>query len=129
MGKRILVTGAGGYIGRHVVSALCDKGAEVLTVDFRTDGIDNRAEILAENIFSGSKTIYQELGNPDVCIHMAWRNGFVHDSDAHMEDLSAHYRFLQGMIEGGLAVGGDGHHARGGLLGGGHRRKHSLQPM
>ena len=71
MGKRILVTGAGGYIGRHVVSALCDKGAEVLTVDFRTDGIDNRAEILAENIFSGSKTIYQELGNPDVCIHMA----------------------------------------------------------
>ena len=102
MGKRILVTGAGGYIGRHVVSALCDKGAEVLTVDFRTDGIDNRAEILAENIFSGSKTIYQELGNPDVCIHMAWRNGFVHDSDAHMEDLSAHYRFLQGMIEGGL---------------------------
>ena len=39
MGKRILVTGAGGYIGRHVVSALCDKGAEVLTVDFRTDEI------------------------------------------------------------------------------------------
>lgn len=102
MGKCILVTGAGGYIGRHVVAALCNVGAKVLAVDFRTDGIDSRAEILRGNIFSGSKTIYQELGNPDVCLHMAWRNGFVHDSNAHMEDLSAHYRFLQEMIEGGL---------------------------
>ena len=50
MGKRILVTGAGGYIGRHVVAALCDRGVEVLAMDFRTDGIDSRAEILAGNI-------------------------------------------------------------------------------
>lgn len=37
MSKRILVTGAYGYIGRHVVTALCDLGAEVLAVDFRTE--------------------------------------------------------------------------------------------
>lgn len=102
MGKRILVTGAGGYIGRHVVSALCDRGAEVLAMDFSTEGIDHRAEIWKGDIFSGSQTIFRELGSPDICLHMAWRDGFVHNSNAHMEDLSAHYRFLRGMMDGGL---------------------------
>ena len=30
MKKKILVTGAGGYIGRHVVKALLDAGQEVI---------------------------------------------------------------------------------------------------
>ena len=102
MGKRVLVTGAGGYIGRHVVTALCSMGAEVLAVDFRTEGIDNRAKALTGDIFSGSETIYRELGSPDACLHMAWRDGFIHNSNAHIEDLSAHYGFLRRMINGGL---------------------------
>ena len=32
--KKVLVTGANGYIGRHVVSALLDAGHEVLAADF-----------------------------------------------------------------------------------------------
>ena len=99
----VLVTGAGGYIGRHVVSALCDAGAEVVAVDIRTDGIDPRAKALTYDIFNGSPTIYSELGSPDVCLHMAWRDGFVHNSDAHMENLSYHYRFVKDMVNGGLS--------------------------
>lgn len=102
MSNCVLVTGAGGYIGRFVVKELCDKGLDVIAADIRTDGIDSRASALNENIFNGSETIFKELGSPDICIHMAWRDGFVHNSSAHMGDLSAHYVFTKNMIEGGL---------------------------
>lgn len=102
MSNCVLVTGAGGYIGRFVVKELCDKGLDVIAADIRTDGIDSRASVLNENIFNGSETIFKELGSPDICIHMAWRDGFVHNSPAHMGDLSAHYVFIRNMIEGGL---------------------------
>lgn len=102
MSKKVLVTGGGGYIGRHVVSTLCNAGAEVIAVDFRTDGIDLRAKSLTYDIFNGSERIFEELGSPDVCLHMAWKDGFVHNSDAHMECLSSHYRFVRDMVKGGL---------------------------
>lgn len=102
MRKKIAVTGAGGYIGRHVVKALCDKGAEVVAVDLNTERIDNRATCITTNIFNGSEHIYQELCCPDICIHLAWRDGFVHNSDAHMGMLSQHYCFLKNMMAGGL---------------------------
>ena len=102
MGKRILVTGAGGYIGRHVVHTLCDMGADVVAVDFRVDEIDKRAKAVVYDIFSGSPSIYEDLGHPDACLHMAWKDGFVHNSDAHMAFLSKHYTFIRDMVNGGL---------------------------
>lgn len=100
--KRILVTGAGGYIGRHVVKELLDQGAEVIAADLFTDGIDERAQTVVANIFSGSESLYQDLKQPEICLHMAWKDGFVHNSDAHIEMLSAHYRFVRHMVEHGV---------------------------
>lgn len=99
---RVLVTGANGYIGRHVVSKLLDSGHEVIACDLHIADIDSRAGIIEEDLFGDVTNIFDRLSSPDVCIHLAWRDGFVHNSYNHIGDLSAHYRFLTTMIDGGL---------------------------
>lgn len=100
--KFIAVTGANGYIGRHVVDALLEKGAEVIAVDISTQNINKRAQSIEMDIFSGDPNIYMQLGSPLVCLHLAWMDGFQHNSDAHMGNLSRHYQFINNLVTGGL---------------------------
>ena len=100
---KILVTGADGYIGRHIVNNLLDLGHEVIAVDIHTDDINDKAEKKKLNLFTADLTnVYISLGSPDVCLHMAWRDGFVHNSVNHIGDLSSHYKFLVALMEQGL---------------------------
>ena len=101
--KKVLVTGANGYIGRHVVKALLDRGANVIACDIKIDEIDERADRRSLNLFELPEgNIFELLDSPDVCLHMAWRNGFVHNSPTQIGDLSDHYKFLTAIIDGGL---------------------------
>lgn len=100
---KFLITGANGYIGCHVVKTLLDLGHNVIACDVNTSDIDSRADIRILNIFDlPDGNIYEQLDSPDVCLHMAWRNGFVHNSPTQMGDLSSHYKFLTALIDGGL---------------------------
>jgi len=102
MGGKILITGAGGYIGRHVVDAAIETGAQVVACDIKPDGIGKRAKIVDLDILSGEKDLFHQFGEPDICIHMAWKDGFSHNAESHMEHLSDHFVFLRNMIDAGI---------------------------
>lgn len=98
---RILVTGANGYLGQGVVKQLLDDGCEVIAADIRTDNIDKRAETIECDVFSVDSPM-DYFGRPDVLLHMAWRDGFVHNSEKHIYDIPMHYEFINKMLAGGL---------------------------
>ena len=98
---KILVTGANGYIGTGVVKALLSLNQEVIATDFYVDGIELRAKTIAGNIFEIDNP-YEYFGKPDIVLHLAWRNGFVHNADTHLVDLPNHYKFLSKMAEFGV---------------------------
>lgn len=97
---KILVTGANGYLGAGIVKALLDRENEVVAVDFSVDQIDTRAERIESNLFEVENP-YEYFGKPDVLLHLAWRDGFVHYSNAHIEDLPKHFLFIKTFAEAG----------------------------
>lgn len=98
---KILVTGANGYLGQGIVRIILNNGHCVVATDFNTQFVDERAERIACNLFEVDNP-YSFFGEPDVLLHLAWRDGFVHYSSAHIDDLPKHYAFIKKMVDGGI---------------------------
>lgn len=95
---RILVTGANGYLGQGIIRELLALGQEVIAVDCNVPKMDATIDFIACNLFEVEDP-YNYFHMPDILLHLAWRDGFVHYSDAHIEDLPGHYEFIKRMCD------------------------------
>lgn len=103
MTMKILVTGANGYLGQGIVTHILNHGHEVVATDFAVDHVDERADKRACDLFNVENP-FDYFGQPDVLLHLAWRDGFVHYSDAHIDDLPKHYAFIKAFSESNVKM-------------------------
>ena len=96
---KVLVTGANGYLGQGIVRHLLDHDHHVVAADLNVDHVDARAKRISCDLFSITNDLYEYFKEPDVLLHLAWRDGFVHYSDAHINDLPKHYTFIKAFAE------------------------------
>src|SRR5215207_8914260 len=100
---KFLVSGADGYLGRHVVTALLELGSTVaVAVRPNSDYTRSGTTRVSADVLCADPDIFERTGRPDVCIHLAWEQGFVHNTPLHLENVSRHYNFLKHMLNGGL---------------------------
>lgn len=103
----VLVTGATGFIGRHTVARLLQKGHRVTAVARdATRAMDmswfDRVHFLACDIHCPD-TDPDLFGIQDAVMHLAWPGLPDYKSPVHMEEtLPADYRFLKKMICSGI---------------------------
>lgn len=95
---KILVTGANGYLGQGIVKHILNCGNEVVAVDLKVDLVDERADRRVCDLFSVENP-YNYFDQPDVLLHLAWRDGFVHYSNSHIDDLPKHYEFIKTFVD------------------------------
>jgi len=108
---KILVTGANGYLGQGIVSILVDNNIDVVATDIKTANVDKRAERIDCDLFS-IEDAFGFFGRPDVVLHLAWLDGFIHNAESHIYNLHRHCGFLKNLVEGGskqIAIMGSMH--------------------
>jgi dTDP-6-deoxy-L-talose 4-dehydrogenase (NAD+) len=103
---RIAVTGAGGFIGRHVMAELSKLEIELVGIvrnPLALDDINKNVTIVELDIEHDGRDCFERLGRPDILIHLAWAGLPNYESLHHFEkELPKHYDFLKTMINSGL---------------------------
>ena len=104
---RIAVTGATGFIGRHVMAELGKHPVEVVAVirpsSTRAHEVE-ASEVVSLDLHDPPANVFDRLGRPDALIHLAWSGLPNYHSLHHFEtELPAQYRFLKGLVESGLS--------------------------
>lgn len=98
---KILVTGANGFLGRGVVDEIIKTGHTVVAAGFETDKVSSDAIRINGDMFEVADP-YEYYGQPDVLLHLAYKDGFVLNSEAHMQNLVKHTTFIDKMVSAGI---------------------------
>lgn len=101
----IAVTGASGFVGRHLVRTLVARGEKVVAVVRGRPAApvaDVRYVTMELKSATGSD-VFRLMGEPDTLVHLAWGGLPNYMSRHHFErELPLHYAFLRTMVEAGL---------------------------
>jgi nucleoside-diphosphate-sugar epimerase len=103
---KVAVTGATGFIGRHVLAELAERSVEsIALVRPSTEKALGfiRCNLVHIDLHNPPPNAFELMGKPDVLIHLAWSGLPNYKSLHHFEqELPAQYRFLKSLIESGL---------------------------
>jgi nucleoside-diphosphate-sugar epimerase len=103
---KVAITGATGFVGRHVLTALAAHDIEVVATvrGERPDTPQIRnVRWVTLDVASAPPNAFELLGKPDVLIHLAWGGLSNYRALRHFEvELPAHYAFLRQLSAAGL---------------------------
>lgn len=103
---KVAVTGASGFIGRHVLAELecCQVEICAVTRDATSlQSISPGVGVVEMDIAFPGEDCYARIGCPDVLIHLAWDGLPNYKSLHHFEsELPNHFHFLKTLIAAGL---------------------------
>lgn len=103
---KIAVTGAAGFIGRHVMAELSRRGIDATAIvrPRLQDSVTAVSERTVQlDLHAPPEDCYALMGRPDVLIHLAWDGLPNYQSKHHYEtELPAQYRFLKALVRSGL---------------------------
>ena len=108
--KKILVTGATGFIGNYVIESLLQQGYHVIATSSTLDKAKkapwyNRVKYFQSDLknIEDSVDYYAYFDRPDAMIHLAWEGLPNYTANFHVdENLPRHYHFLKNLLQNGL---------------------------
>ena len=109
---KILVTGASGFVGKHVVSALLlNQDLQLILTASHEDSLKaylpaRNVKILPFDIYGNYECdldLFNFFGAPDKVIHLAWRGLPNYEQNFHVtENVAADFKFLKNLLDFGL---------------------------
>jgi dTDP-6-deoxy-L-talose 4-dehydrogenase (NAD+) len=102
----IAVTGATGFIGRHVIRQLVSRSVQTTILVRDPAQLQDLGRTLSSAVFDLQEPpadAYRRLGEPRTLIHLAWGGLPNYKSLHHFEtELPSHYAFIKGMVLSGV---------------------------